>query len=220
MGYKSTIRSIQSASNAVARESEREQRKLQRGQEKMENKITKIEEKRTRITESLNDFFARGKVNKETYTKLLERENDITLDSLVFGKSAAVSAAKRYICGKIEKDEFKELCSSFIPPEVFEEKQKIIDEYNDLVETIKNFKNQCDHEAESKCQKCGKKKGLFSPISNVKGLRLCGKCKRELNSLLNYKGFDGMYFYVDLCVIPFSNIEDFRLQTNIQQSNF
>ena len=220
MGYKSTLRSIQSASNAAARESEREQRKLQREHEKIENKITKIEEKRTRITEALNDFFARGKINKETYLKLLERENDITLDLLVFGKSAAVSAAKRYICGKIEKDEFEELCNSFIPSDVFKEKQKIIDEYNNLVEAIKNFKNQCDHKIENECRKCGKRKGLFSPISDIDGLKLCGKCKRELNSLLNYKGFDGIYFYVSSCVIPLNKIEDFQLRTNIQQSNF
>jgi hypothetical protein len=219
MGYKSTLKSLSAASNAAARESERNRKRLQREQERLDKKIAALEEKKAKITDSLNDQFAKGKIDKKRHEELLQREPEITFDLLIFGKSAATSAAKRYICGTIEKGEFESLCKSIIPTEVIEEKQEIADNYNKLIEDIKDFKNSCK-ERENECHKCGKKKGIFSPLSDVESVKLCGKCKREFKNLLNFKGVNGNYFYVAPHTISLNDIEKPQLQINIQQDCF
>ncbi len=219
MGYKSTLRSLGSAANAAARESERKQKRLLREQERVEKKIAKLEEKKAKISDSLNDLFAKGKIDKKEHEELLKRESDITYDLLVFGKTAAASAAKRYICGKIDKKEFESLCESIIPSEVSEEKTEIAESYDQLLQNIKDFIKSCE-EQENQCHKCGKKKGIFSPLSNVGNVKLCGKCKKELNNHLNHKGVNGIYFYVAPHTISLDDIDKPQLQINIQQDHF
>ncbi len=219
MGYKSTLRSLSAASNAATRDHEKKQKRLQREQERLKKKITKLEEKKSKITDSLNELLAKGKISGKKHKELLKRESEITLDLLVFGKSAIIPAAKRYICGSIEKKEFESLCKSIIPDEVFKERQEIIDNYNKLIESIKNFKNSCK-KRENECYKCAKKKGIFSPLSNIEDMKLCGRCKGELRDLLNYKGKNGTYFYVTSHIISLNDINKPQLQINIQQNHF
>ena len=219
MGYKSVLRSINSASNAAARESERNRKRLQREQERVQKKITKLEEKKAKISDSLKDLFAKGKIDKTEYTKLLKRDEDITFDILVFGKTAAASAAKRYICGKIDKKEFKALCEDIIPIEVIEEKQEIKDKYEKHIEKIKEFIKTCE-ERDNACHKCDKKKGIFSPITDFEGVKLCGKCKRRLKELLSPKKLSGTYFYVESHTILLNEIDKPQLEVNIQQNCF
>lgn len=219
MGYKSTLRSLSAAANASARESERRQKRLQREQERIEKKIAKLEEKKAKITDSLNDLFAKGKIDKKEYKELLKREPEITFDLLIFGKTAAASAAKRYICGKVDKEEFQALCETIVPSEVAEEKQEIAETYDQILQEIKDFVKSCKA-LENQCHKCGKKKGIFSPLSNIGNVKLCGKCKRELNKLLNHKGMNGAYFYVSPHTISLDEIEEPQLQISIQQDHF
>lgn len=219
MGYKSILRSLSAAANASARESERTKKRLEREQERMEKKILKLEEKKAKITDSLNDLFAKGKIDKKEYEKLLKRESEIAFDLLVFGKTAATSAAKRYICGKVDKEEFQAICETIIPSEVSEEKQEIIEGYDQLLEEIKDFVKSCRAQ-ENQCHKCSKKKGIFRPLSDIGNMKLCKKCKKELNKLLNHKGMNGTYFYVSPHMISLDEIEDCQIQINIQQDHF
>jgi hypothetical protein len=215
MGYKSIINSMQSAANAAAKESEREERKLQKEQERIERNLKKIEEKKEKIIIALNDLLANGKIDKEKYKELCKRKSEISTDLIVFGKSAAVSLCKRYVCGKIDKDEFKEICSDLISPDIINEKQEIINEYKNQLNKIKEFKNECKINSEQECQRCGKKKSLFNPIKEIDGLKLCGKCKQDLQSLLNFKEYNGEYFYVESHKILFDDIENPKLIINI-----
>ncbi|MFC1615777.1 hypothetical protein ACFL21_01440 [Patescibacteria group bacterium] len=219
MGYKSILKSLDSAANAATRESERKQKRLHKEQELLEKKIAKLEEQKSKIIDSLKDLFAKGKIDKKEYGELLKREAEISLDLLVFGKTAAVSAAKRYICGKIDKLEFEALCKIIIPAEVVKEKQEIADNYVQFIENIKKFVELCEVQ-ENQCHKCGKKKGIFSPLTNFEGLKLCGKCKKEFKSLLNHKGVNGIYFYVTPHIISLNDVDKPKLEINIHQDHF
>jgi len=219
MGYKSTLRSINSSVNKSISESNKEQKRLHRKQERIKRKITNLEDKKTKIIGSLKDLLAKGKINNEEYNNLLKRESNITFDFLIFGKTAATSAAKRYICGKINEEEFKELCESIIPNDVLEEKKLISNSYNKLLQEINNFINSCK-EQKDQCYKCSKKKSFFSPLRSIDEIKLCGKCKKELNNLLNYQGINGKYFYAKSCVIPINNIYKHKLEVNIHEDYF
>ena len=217
MGYKSVLRSMGAAANKASRENERNARKIQKEEERVNKKIAGVEAKMEKIEDALSDQLAKGKVDHGKFSKLLKRKDDIGIDLIIFGKTPAISAAKRYICGKIEKKEFEEICSSIISPEIREEKSKIKDEYNGLLSKIENFKKSCNSNNKDICQKCGKQKSLFNPIKSVEDLKLCGKCKKELKQLTNYISYSGDYFFVNSHKISINEIEKPNLSVNIFQ---
>lgn len=203
--------------NTAAKEAERDARRIQREEERVNKKIAGIETKMEKIVDTLNDQLAKGKVNHDEYSKLLKRKGDIGLDLIVFGKTPAVSAAKRYICGKISKQEFEEICSNIISPEIGDEKSELMDKYNSLLTKIENFKKSCNSDNKDTCQKCSKQKSFFSPIKSVEDLKLCSKCKKELEQLTNFKGLSGTYFFINPHRISINEIENPSLSVNIHQ---
>lgn len=220
MGYKSVLRSVNAAANKASRDAERESRRIQKEKERLNKKIAAIEQKMEKIVNALNDQLAKGKVTQEEYTNLLERKADIGLDLIVFGKMPAVSAAKRYICGKIEKEEFKNICSSIVPSEVEMERSEIKKEYDEILSKIEDFKKSCNSSSQDVCQKCGKKKSLLSPIKSVGDLNICGKCRKELRQLTDFRGFTGAYFFVDPHEIAIDGIDNCQLEVNIHPEHF
>ncbi len=220
MGYKSVLRSINTAANKATNEVEREAKRTQREQERINKKIVNIEVKMEKIIETLNDQFAKGRINKEEYSKLLQRKPDISIDLIVFGKVAGVSVAKRYICGKISKKEFNEICNNVIPSEVRIEKIKIKKDYDELLNKIEIFKKTCSLIRDNTCQKCGKEKKLFSPIKIIENLKLCNSCSKKLKNLINYKGFIGNFFYINPHKISINEIEKTNLVVGINQEHF
>jgi hypothetical protein len=220
MGYKSILRTVNASANRSIKEYEKKRRQEEREVERASKKIAKIKEKMEKIVESLNDQLAKGKIDNASYTKLLKRKNDIGLDLIVFGKTPAVAAAKRYICGKIEKDEFEKICSSIVPPNIIEEQLEIKNAYQKLLDEISKFKKSCNQNHTNVCQKCGKEKSLFNPLKTVEHLILCGKCKRELNQLINFKGVTGEYFFVEPQKILISDKEQQHLEVHIHSKYF
>lgn len=197
MGYKSVLRSTSSSIKKTSREYERVQRAKQRDKERLQKKIEKLEEKRGKVIGSLQDLYAKGKISKGDYSKLLQREKDIKYPLLCFGKAAGVSLAKRYICGKITPDEFNEMQRDLIPEGVFDEQNTIVQELERQRVSLNDFKQELFEGNKINCQKCKKKKSLFSPLKEYNGFELCGSCKKRYVDLQTYKGFIGDYFEVE-----------------------
>lgn len=194
MGYKSVMRSLQSSANAAARESERSRKKLQREQERISKKAAKIDEKMSKIQDSLADLYAKGKVTKKKYEQLKKREKDIDITLIVFGKTPGVSLAKRYICGKIDKKEFDEVCKEIIPSELYGEKEELMNQYEQRCNDLEEFRKSCNSKTDGQCQKCERQKGIFCWLKEVDGLVLCGKCAKVYKTIQNYPGYDGEFF--------------------------
>lgn len=208
MGYKSAIRSMSAAANAAQREAERRRKAEMRLNERLSKKVAKIEEKIEKIVDALQDELAKGKIDQKRYDELLVRKEDITLELIVFGSTPAVSLAKRYITGKIDLEEFEELKTTIMPPEVLEEKEylvkQLLDQANQLEKIVKKSKKKRD----DCCQNCEKPKGFFSPLSEIDAMLLCGKCKRLVKKLKEFKGLEGQYFDLSPMEIKIDDLDN------------
>lgn len=208
MGYKSILRSAISASDRASKEAERKERQGLREQERIQRRITKVNETMRKVIQALEDIYAKGKIGKDQYEKLKQRESDISLELIVVAKNPGISLAKRYITGAIDKDEFEKIQKDLLPPELFEEKRIINESINNVEKELKKFRENCKNEKENQCQFCSKEKSLFTPLKIEDRLRLCGKCRSWLLNTQNYKGFSGNYFTVSPMKITFSDIDN------------
>jgi hypothetical protein len=77
--------------------------------ERLNKKLAAHKEKLTKILQELEDVYAKGKVTKDEYTNLKNRASDISLENVIVGKQPFITLAKRYITGKIDKNQ------SFLP---------------------------------------------------------------------------------------------------------
>ena len=106
MGWKGTLRTLKASHNRSVRASERQARQEQKKFDNLSKKLQKIEDSREKVHMALKNDFAAGKLSKEEYDKLESRMDDVTDELLVFGKTPAVTLAKKYVCGKIDKEQF------------------------------------------------------------------------------------------------------------------
>jgi hypothetical protein len=208
MGYKSVLRSMGAASNRAAkersrinrarqREIERVNRQLAAYRERLNKKLAAHKEKLTKILQELEDVYAKGKVTKEEYTSLKSRASDIPLEYVIVGKQPFISLAKRYITGKIDKNEFDEVKKSILPSDFNAERENIGTKLKSLLENLEEFKNSCKEAQKGYCQKCGSKRKIFNWVSKYEGFSLCRKCRKLLTAMQLYPAFNGKYFTVD-----------------------
>jgi hypothetical protein len=200
MGWRGTIKSINAAHNRIVREDERRIRHQEKEADKYSKKVEKIEDAREKIKLALDNEYAAGRVGDKEYEQLRERMKDISDELLVFGKSAGVTLGKRYVCGKIDHNQFIEMLHEFVPVELYGEKASVIKEVKKRQEDLLQFRSTCIQETDI-CQKCSKAKGLFRSLYNNDGIMLCNKCTEEYKSLKIYRGFDGIYLAADPCEI-------------------
>jgi len=193
MGYKSVIRSMNAASNRAAREQDRLERARHREYERRLKKAQKIQEKQDAISAELKKTFAVGKIDKSQYNLLKLREKDIDLASLAVGGTPFVALAKRYITGKIEKQEFDTLSNDILPSDFVQERHIIENDIEEKQKAYKAFVAACSHCAG--CAYCGKS-GFFKFICEHKGKNLCFIHRRELKKLCTYS-HHGYYFTVE-----------------------
>lgn len=200
MGWKGTIKSISAASNRAAREEERLSRKLEREEEKIRKKLAKLDDSKEKIENALKSDYASGKIDNEKYQGLLGRSTDISDELIVFGKSAGITLGKRYVCGKIGKEEFEKISLELIPADLDKEKDLIIGQIGRLQKDLGEFKRSCS-DSLTHCQKCSMQKGVFRPLRKFDKLILCGKCLSEYKAIKNYNGFEGVYLIADPCEV-------------------
>lgn len=204
MGYKSTIRSMNASVNRWARESERESNRLRRENEKAataqrrENerntkKAQKIHDKLDSIVSELTKLYASGKIDKQQYETLKLRENDVPIDFLAVIGAPFIALAKRYITGKIDKAEFDSLSQEILPADFIDERNQIAIDADSQFKQYEKFISECIQP--KGCKYCGKK-GLFTSLSEYKGVQLCQKHANELKALCIYQHY-GYYFRVD-----------------------
>lgn len=219
MGYKSYLR----AQAAEQRRNLREMEKLQKEQDKINKKFLKVEEKKQNIIEALDNYYAKGKIDDNKFNKLKKREDDIEVDLIIFGKAAYISAAKRYMCGEIDSEEFKGLCQNTIPADIFEEKKQILSNFKDFINNANKFVQECNLQAKDQCQKCGQKATFFSiffnPLKEFSGLKLCKRCIKNFKSVFNYAGFNGEYYYTNSYLYSIEELDEDKLNVMIQQKH-
>lgn len=194
MGYKSAIRSVKSSVNKAVKEVEKQQRQQGRAKERLHKKAVALDDKKESIMVALRQEYASGKITQEKFNELKIRENDISLELLILGKSAGAALAKRYVCGKIDKPEFEQIKKEILPAGYFVERNMLLEGFLSRQKALAGFRQQCNPaEEEGICQKCGVKKGFFKPVNSYDNLLLCGKCKEALEIFKNYPGFKGEY---------------------------
>jgi len=197
MGYKSTLRTIDASLNKSIRENERENRRQLREDERLQKKMIKVQEKMEKILNALQDLYAKGKMTEDEYKQLQERQGDIKPTLIIFGKAPGVSLAKRYITGKIEKEEFEKIQNELLPSDLGEEEELILKIIGERQSEIQSFHDSCNSKEEKICQKCSKKGGFFSKIRPFRGKSLCSGCRSKIEDIHNFPGHSGVYFDVD-----------------------
>lgn len=212
MGWKGTVRAINSASNKIAKENERRIRQQERETERYNKKLVKIEESREKIKTALNNDYAAGKINDGEYVNLTKRMDDISDELIVFGKSAGVTLGKRYVCGKIDNDQFTQMSSEFIPTELYKERDSILSIIKEKQDNLIKFKDTCNN-LSNVCQKCNQDKSFLKPLHKIDDFNLCGKCLRNYKNIKEYNGFDGNYLIAD----PISISETMSLSVSIRK---
>lgn len=221
MGYKSVIRSMSAAANKAAREQDRALKRQQRQLEKLQQKMIQAEEKLNKIFMLLDDEYAKGKFSKDKYNNLKKRKIDITLDSVVIGKTPFISLAKRYVTGKIDRKEFLEMQKDILPLDLLKEKKELKNRLIKFKEKLNDFRNNCNNIEEDKCQKCNSKKSFFNSIKKIENLTLCKKCRKSLAKLQKYPGFLGKYFRVEPMTVSFGQLDnDLIININLQEEHF
>lgn len=200
MGWKGTLRSLETAHNQYQKQKQREEKAQQREFERHLKKLEKIEEKKEKVKVALNNDYASGKVSDEQYQELSLRLNKIPDELIVFGKTAGVTLAKRYACGKIDQEEFEKKCKDFVPTGFYSERKTIFDDISSRQSSIEHFKQSCEV-VDKVCHKCGKKKGFFSPLRSVDGMSLCGRCSSEYKNIKSFPGFHGQYLNTGTCEV-------------------
>ncbi|MFN4247265.1 MAG: hypothetical protein ACK4EY_06055 [Flavipsychrobacter sp.] len=201
MGWKGTMRSVIAANNRSIKEREREQKQLIKEQNKFYKKVQIIEERRDKIIQALKNDYAAGKINSDEYDRLSLRISDITYELLVFGKAAAVTLGKRYLCGKIEKEEFESLRNELVPAPVYKEMETISYKVDLIKSSITAFKESCKNTITTNCMKCEKQKSFFRSLHIIDNLRLCSSCTRAYKNIKTFDGFNGIYLLVQPCLI-------------------
>lgn len=206
MGYKSFVRSAVAASNKAQREAQRQHNAHVRLQERLQKKIDKIEDKKEKIVDALQDEYAKGKITENRYSELMERKEDIPLDLLVFGGAPGVSAAKRYITGKIEERDFKKISNELVPIEVRQEAQEMVESFSDFVAQLEQFVNECEEREGKICWHCNRG-GFFRFVRFIQRLNLCYGCRAKLNALSAFKGIEGSYYEMQSVVFDLNDIK-------------
>jgi uncharacterized membrane protein len=203
MGYKSTIRSFSATSKRInhtlqvqanqrQRELQKQQRQLQVIQDKISKKSVIVDQKRNKPLELLKEMYASGKIDKKKFELLEQRDTEITVDLIVFGKGAGQKIAERYVTGNITKSEFNELES-----ELEKEKTMIMTSLQAQIDKLNSFTEKARANTnENICSNCGKEKKFFSPLRKEQGMVLCGACQKTLQQLCNYPGYSGTYYDV------------------------
>lgn len=193
MGYKSFLRSMNAVANQAAKERDRVARIQRREYSRQLKAVDKIQEKQEAILAELKKTLATGKIDKLQYDLLKKREEDIDLARLAVGGAPFVSLAKRYITGKIEKQEFDSLAQDILPSDFLQELHKIENEMEEQQKAYKTFISTCQDC--NGCAYCGKK-GFFKFVREYKGKKLCFVHQQELESLCIYSHY-GYYFTVE-----------------------
>lgn len=193
MSYKSVLRSMNAASNRYEREKQRQANQVRRAYERHTKKVMALEDKKSKILAELAKAYAGGKLTPEQYNELSEREQYIGLDLIAVGGAPFVTLAKRYISGKIDKDEFERLCKHILPSDFIAEKESINRGGEDKQRMAKEFIDSC--KGKEGCQHCGKK-GFFAFVKNYKGVNLCARHRKVLEAICMYQ-HNGYYFTVE-----------------------
>lgn len=213
MGWKGTLKSINAANNRAIKASERRQRQQQKEAEKIQKKLNKIEESKEKVLSAPKNDYAAGKISDDQYKSLKERMNDISDELIMFGKTPAVTLGKKYLCGKIDKEQFDAVRTELVPKALDQEKNDILSVVSKKQENVKSFKKACKHTKENICQKCGQPKKLLKPLRKVDEILLCNSCSREYKNITHYEGFDGVYLTAEPCEIS----DDIVLSVGIKQ---
>lgn len=200
MGWKGAIRSINAINNQVEREKNRHLRQQKRELERLLKRIEKVNESKEKIRVALNDEYAKGKIDDRLYSGLLNRIPEVSDELIIFGKTAGVTLGKRYVCGKIDKDEFEKIRGEIVPAGLDAERKDIIQDIEEIKNNIKDFRDSCK-KSQDLCNKCGKKKGFFRSLKEVDGMILCGGCISDYKKVSRYSGFSGEYLKLEPCLI-------------------
>jgi hypothetical protein len=200
MGWKGTLRSINAVSNRIAKEQERNTRLRAKEVEKLSKKIEKLRDQKEKVKEALNNEYASGKIQSDRYKLLSSRMEHITDELIVFGKTAGVTLGKRYVCGKIEKEDFDKLCSELVPKGLYEERDLILSQAKLVQKNTEDFRGSCKSIPEQ-CNKCLKPKGFFRHLKKIDNITLCNKCSNNYGKLKYYSGFQGVYLIAKPCEV-------------------
>ncbi len=200
MGWRGAIRSINAASNRAAKERDRNLRFQAKETEKLSKKLQDIKDKKEKIKEALNNEYAAGKISSDQYALLSKRMEDISDELIIFGKVAGVTVGKRYVCGKIEKEEFEKLRSELVPAELYRERDLVLSQVGAIQKNITDFKKSCVQK-DGFCSKCSKPKGLFRHLKEIDGMIVCGACTKNYEKLKYYNGFRGTYITANPCEV-------------------
>lgn len=215
MGYKSTLRSLNSMANKAARERNRQINREQRLLEKLTKKASAIDAMLQKIYQELDDVYAKGKISNKEYAKLSKRKKDIGMELIVLTKTPGTSLAKRYITGKISKKEFEQIKKEILPTDLLNEKDEMFNEFDKLLKKAKAFKKITNKKKDNTvCWHCNSEGSFFNGIRRVEDVRLCRKCSSELRDLLKYKGFEGKYFTIEGFKLDYALLEKARFTLN------
>lgn len=162
--------------------------------ERHAKKIQLASERRNKPFEALKNQYATGKITKAVYDGLARRDSDVTIDLMIFGRSAGVKLAERYVIGKIDNNEFEALKNEILgEPEA--EKDSIIESYKTVVKYVNDFVEKArSQKSNEQCNNCNKQKKFFSPLYTISDFKLCGSCRRHFNRISSYPGFTGQYY--------------------------
>lgn len=166
----------------------------QRVLERHANKVRLATERRNKPLEKLKELYSAGKITQAQYNELAKRDEDISIDLMIFGRGTGIKLAERYILGKVTKNEFEQLKNEVLGlPEA--EKDTLLENFETSVKSVNEYVEKVRvKRSDEECNNCGKQKGFFSPLRTVYDFKLCGSCKRQFSSLQSYSGFNGQYY--------------------------
>ena len=74
-----------------------------------------VRQNKLRVKRALTDQYKKGIIDADTFLQLASRMEEITDDLMAFGNSTGVVLGKKYVCGKLDRDDFEKIKCDLIP---------------------------------------------------------------------------------------------------------
>jgi hypothetical protein len=155
-----------------------------------------VRQNKLRVKRALMEQYKKGIIDSEMFLQLAARMEEITDDLMALGNATGVVLGKKYVCGKLDREDFEAIKCDLVPASK-EDEEKYVDElFKRRKERLKGFREHLARDL-NVCQKCHRDGNFFSPLHELEEMILCKSCIELYERNKYFTGFRGEHIECD-----------------------
>ena len=139
-----------------------------------------VRQNKLRVKRALMDQYKKGIIDSDTFLQLAAR--------MVLGK--------KYVCGKLDRDDFEAIKCDLIPASKEDEERLVYELFERRKERLRGFRGHLAHDL-NVCQKCHRDGNFFSPLQELEEMILCKNCIELYERNKYFTGYRGEHIECD-----------------------